>query len=233
MLKNFIVNNFVFLGKYKRWLVAVKDSVSSARETYSQYQEDKFIWEILQKYDLTDSVYVDIGANHPTDISNTYLLYRNGLSGIVVEPNEELANLFRKFRKRDIPLMIGCSNIAAVLKFNVSKTPVMSSFSDDRELNVHKSFYLPVMPIDTALQSFRYKYINLLSIDVEGLNYEVLQGAVNTIRQSLLLCIESDTESDRKKIQDILGDDFEFLRQFHCNGIYINKHLKETLPAKK
>jgi FkbM family methyltransferase len=226
MLKNFIVNNFAFLGKYKRLIVAFLNTMSPVKASYSQHQEDKFIWDILQGYDLNGSVYVDIGANHPTDISNTYLLYRKGLHGIIVEPNEELVALFRTFRKRDLPLMIGCSNTTALLKFNISKTPVVSSFTDNKDINIYKSIYLPVMPIDIALLHLDFEYISFLSIDVEGLNYEVLQGAKNTIQRSLIVCIEFDKEEEKNIFTELMGPGFDLLGIYGCNIIYINKELK-------
>jgi FkbM family methyltransferase len=226
MVKDFLVNNFTFLGKYKRWMVAFFDSILTTKATYSQHKEDEFIWNTLQQYDLMGSVYIDIGANHPTDISNTYLLYRKGLHGIIVEPNEELVKLFRKFRKKDIPLMIGCSNITALLKFNISRTPVISSFTNDRDVNIYKSVYLPVMPIDTALLHFEFKYISFLSIDVEGLNYEVLQGANNTVQKSLIVCVEYDSEEEKEKLTVLIGIGFEILAIYGCNIIYLNKELK-------
>ena len=225
MLRSFLINHFPALGKYKRYVVAFKDHTSSIRKSYSQHREDVYILELLKKYDLTGSVYVDIGANHPTDISNTYLLYRNGMHGIIIEPNEELADLFKKFRKKDIILRIGCSNISAVLKFNISKTPVVSSFARHDDVNVYRSLYVPVMPVDDALSHLDAKYISFLSIDVEGLNLEVLEGALKTLKNALLLCIEYDTDEEKAKFQSILGSDFDFLSKFGCNMLYLNKAL--------
>lgn len=214
-----------WLGKYKRFWVAYKDSVSSARSSYSQYREDIFLWETLSQYDLSHSVYVDVGANHPTDISNTYLMYRKGLTGYVVEPNEELINLFRRFRKKDVPLAIGCSNRSAILPFHISRTPVISSFAGDRPGDLLKTVYVPVMPLDEALSAFDITYINLLSIDVEGLNFEVMQGARETIKRSLLVCIEFDREEEIPVFNDFMGAGFTLLKTIHCNLIYLNRDL--------
>ena len=166
MIKQIIINKLPWLGKYKRWFVAFMGHVLPKKPTYSQHMEDKFIWEMLQHYNLKNSLYIDIGANHPIDISNTYLLYRNGLSGIIIEPNGELLNLFRRFRKRDIVLQIGSSNSSTVMKFNISKTPVISSFSSSRDVNIYKSLYIPVMTIDMVVENMDLSFISLLT----GLN---------------------------------------------------------------
>ena len=225
MIKQIIINKLPWLGKYKRWFVAFIGHVLPKKPTYSQHMEDKFIWEMLQHYNLKNSLYIDIGANHPIDISNTYLLYRNGLSGIIIEPNGELLNLFRRFRKRDIVLQIGCSNSSTVMKFNISKTPVISSFSSSRDVNIYKSLYIPVMTIDMVVENMDLSFISLLTIDVEGLNLEVLQGATLLLKKTLLICIEFDSAEEKEKINAQLGDNFELIKIFDCNLIYLNKYF--------
>lgn len=225
MLKDWLVRHMPGLGKYKRILVAWVDAAKPVRKSYSQYGEDVFISDTLSRYNLAGSVYVDVGANHPTDISNTYLLYRKGMHGIVVEPNAELIRLFKKFRKRDIPLMIGCSNKAAVLEFHISRTPVISSFSQDRPVDTLRTEYLPVMRLDDALAGFSFDCISLLSIDVEGLNFQVIEGAKSTIGRSLIICLEYDSPEEIDKFSHFLGSDFELLKTVHCNLIYLNKKL--------
>ncbi len=227
MIKNFFINNFPFLGKFKRYFVALKDCIFSIQPSYSQHMEDGYIWKILEGYNLEGSIYVDIGANHPTDISNTYLLYRKGLHGIIIEPNSELVRLFKLFRKKDISLMIGCSNKNAVLPFNISKTPVISSFNNSRDINVYKTLFLPVMPVDDVLSYFHPEFISLLSIDVEGLNMDVIKGGKETIMKSLIICVEFDSLEEKNKIVTLLGNEFQFLKEMGCNLLFLNNSLSE------
>src|ERR1700733_8947965 len=195
MIKNFLVNHFPYLGKFKRLSKAWYDHVLPVKKSYSQHGEDVIIWEFLRQYDLSGSMYVDVGANHPSDISNSYLLYKKGLRGIIVEPNQELIALFRRFRPEDIPLAIGCSNENSVLPFHISRTPVLSSFADSRESGkAYKTLYLPIMRLDDAIRHLEFDFVSLLSIDVEGLNYEVMEGAKQVIGRSLLVCLEYDTD---------------------------------------
>jgi FkbM family methyltransferase len=198
--------------------------------SYSQHREDILFWEYLSAFDLKNSVYVDVGANHPSDISNSYLLYRKGLRGIVVEPNLELVRLFRQVRKKDIPLNIGCGSTNTILPFTVSKTPVLSSFSESRDVNGYKRSYLPVMRLDDALQHLSFDFINLLSIDVEGMNYEVLLGAKESIQKTLLLCLEFDGEDDRQRQLGLLPPQFELIKECGCNLILKNTQLNNSIP---
>jgi len=225
MIKSYLVNHFPSLGRFKRFVKAWYHGVQRTRSSYSQHGEDAIILEILSHYDLKSSVFIDVGANHPSDISNSYLLYRKGYRGIVIEPNQELIGLFRKFRPGDIALPIGCGNTNTVLPFHISKTPVLSTFMDSRDANVYKTMYIPVMRLDDAVRDIEFDFISLLSIDVEGLNYEVMEGGWETINKSLLLCLEYDTEEDRRRFSDFLGEDFELYQDIGCNLLFVNKAL--------
>jgi FkbM family methyltransferase len=205
--------------------MAFINNLRSVKSTYSQHGEDQIIWNLLKNYNLQNSMYVDVGANHPSDISNTYLLYRNGLRGIVIEPNEELCRLFYKYRPNDICLKIGCSDSSAVLPFHISKTPVISSFKLKPETNSLQSVYVPVMKLDDALSAFQADFYSLVSIDVEGLNFEVLKGSVETLKKTLLLCIEFDNDEEMKKIKDFVPLNFKEVQRIGCNILYLNNEL--------
>ena len=72
--------------------------------SYSQLGEDLVILnhlEWLGKSIKSPGFYVDIGAFHPLDGSNTYKLYRNGSSGVVIDVGSQKKFLFKLFRSRD------------------------------------------------------------------------------------------------------------------------------------
>lgn len=223
-LKSFLASNFPVLGKYKRVFVAWKDTKFKERETYSQFQEDKFIYDQLARVGLKKGKYVDIGANHPTDISNTYKLYRKGYRGIIIEPNIELINLHRKFRKDDIHIAVGCGVSDEIKKFSFSKTPVLSSFVKEEVPNILKSEYLPVYRLDTIISSLNISMISFLSIDVEGWDYEVLLGSKETLKKTYLICIEANSEDQSQRIINfLLNANFDYIKKINCNLFFKNK----------
>jgi FkbM family methyltransferase len=235
-MKNFLINHFPSLGKYKRFWVATIVNFQSSQKSYSQHQEDAYFYDLISNYkiDPKKDIYVDVGANHPMSISNTYLFYRNGYKGVAVDPNVELIGLFKTFRKRDIALAVGCGNENTVLKFKISKTPVLSSFSNEVEVDIYEEYYCPIFTIDDLLKNIDYGYIFLLSIDVEGLNFEVLSGSLKTLREkTLLLCIEyDDKEHEIKKIMEQNG--YTFLKNIaNCNLVFLNTSLSEKLKKNR
>ena len=100
------------------------------RASYSQWAEDALIRDYLKENGGIPPgwMYVDVGANHPTVISDTYLFYKSGYNGICVEPNVELADLLARFRPRDIVIPAAVAATRGLLKFYVTDNPVFSHF---------------------------------------------------------------------------------------------------------
>lgn len=157
------------------------------------------------------------------------MLYRNGLKGILIEPNRELIKLSKIFRKKDIAaLAVGCADYNGIATLYISKTPVLSSFNYNAELQIRKVEYLPLLTLDNILKDFKYSFINFLSIDVEGLSLSVLRGAYQSLTKTLLLCIEYDNERDILNFDDLLNNKFERIGIFGCNILYLNKNFKSS-----
>lgn len=69
------------------------------KKNYSQCGEDIIAKFIIDNGLKNDKItYIDIGANKPIEGNNTYLLYKNGIRGINVEPNILLWQK-KKYRK--------------------------------------------------------------------------------------------------------------------------------------
>ena len=225
-LKNLIVNYLPFLGPYKRKAHALFDALLPPK-SYSQHGEDVFIFDFLSKNDQLKGIYIDVGANHPTSISNTYLFYRRGFSGISIEPNDELARLHRWLRKRDKVFEIGVDNQCGIFEFNISKTPVLSSFKKIEGQGLWKTKYVPVLRLDDVTSFAKPERVFLLTIDTEGLNYQVIQGAERTLGITDLVCIEVDDEDDESLITEYLTQKHPFrkIKKMGCNVLFVNEAL--------
>jgi hypothetical protein len=69
-LKSAIRSRFPATLIIKAWLVAWKDSLSAVSDSYSQTGEDSMLLELFRKKGVTKGRYIDVGANHPTKLSN-------------------------------------------------------------------------------------------------------------------------------------------------------------------
>jgi len=225
MLKSFLINIFPSIGKIMRFCSAIYDISMPEKQSYSQYQkEDISVLNMLKDYDLKQGIYIDIGANQPTKISNTYKFYRKGFNGILFEPNEELAKLNKLFRPRDIVFPYGCGNFNKISKFYISKTPILSSFEQKEVNQVWEIKYVPIFCLDNAIESINLEFIFFLSVDVEGINLEVLQGGIKTLEKVLVACIEYDNEQELDILQFMKENGFDFIEKIDCNFIFKNKN---------
>lgn len=153
--------------------------------SYSQEGEDM----VLKKIFETDSsgFYIDIGAHHPKRFSNTYYFYKRGWKGINIDAMPGSMKLFNLIRSRDINLEIPVSNEKKILKYYVFNEPALNGFSkelsenrdgEDTQFKVIKTLQLETSRLDEILEKYvpKNQKISFLSIDVEGLDLEVLKS---------------------------------------------------------
>ena len=130
--------------------------------------------------------YVDVGAHHPQRFSNTYHFYLQGWSGINIDAMPESMDIFKKTRPRDINLEIPIFDSEQTLTYYAFNEPALNSFSKEIStardgLNQYKIIFQKEMKTLT-LAKVLDKYlssgqsIDFLNIDVEGLDYQVLNS---------------------------------------------------------
>ena len=219
----YLALKFPYFGPFWRQLHAIIASMLPTKHTYSQFGEDRFFLEIYSKRNADMIDYVDIGANHPTRISNTYLIYRHGGRGITIEPNAEYIKLHKKYRPNDKAICIGCGMTPEVGVFYVSATPVLSGFTPtDGDSSALRVDLVPILPLDTVLSTVDNRDILLLSVDTEGFERAVLSGARNTLVKTRYICIESNDSKYLPELIVLLPNSFVFVKKYGCNYIYKN-----------
>lgn len=151
--------------------------------SYSQQGEDI----LLIKSELLDinkkGFYVDIGAHHPKLLSNTYIFYKAGWSGVNIDPIEGMKKKFKK-RKRDINLEIGISNDNKTLNYYMFDPAPYNTTDTERVKELANENLFPYKKIEIKTKRLceildeyaKDKKIDFMSIDVEGCELEVLQS---------------------------------------------------------
>jgi hypothetical protein len=153
--------------------------------SYSQEGEDRVLARIFGA--THRGFFVDIGAHHPKRFSNTYLFYRRGWSGINVDAMPGSMRAFRRVRPRDVNLEIPILKERATLKYWQFNDPALNGFSpelsarrDGREgYKVIGATELEGLPLRLVLERHmppRQQVIDFMSVDVEGLDLDVLQS---------------------------------------------------------
>ena len=148
---------------------------------FSQEGEDVILRRIFE--DQKNGFYIDIGAHHPKRFSNTYYFYDRGWEGINIDATPGSMKIFQKFRPRDINLEIAISEKEQLLTYFMFNEPALNSFSksfsDERQNEkcyIEKTISIPSFPLSTILDKHLppEQIINFLSVDVEGLDLQVL-----------------------------------------------------------
>ena len=155
-----------------------------SRRSYSQEGEDILLDRLFDTQSC--GFYIDVGAHHPKRFSNTYLLYRRGWRGINIDAMPGSMAEFNRSRPRDINLEVPISAEAAVLTYYIFDEPALNGF--DAELSESRNVGTRYRVVDTmqlrtrTLSSVLDEHllpgqeIDLLSIDVEGLDESVLRS---------------------------------------------------------
>jgi FkbM family methyltransferase len=218
---------FPVLKKLRRSFIACKDSTLPRKKTYSQSGEDIIVSDAIQQYSLKPSeyIYIDIGANQPTQISNTYLFYRLGYRGIVVEPNRQLQNLFNRYRPGDTFLNVGCADHSGLGRFLISESTSVSGFTDSIKLVSKKFIWVPILTVDEIWRKAgEEKRIILMSIDTEGYDLKVLMGAKEALTMTMCLIVEIFEDNILELNEFLIKSGFKLFSKTENNLIWVNEN---------
>ncbi|HKA77379.1 MAG TPA: FkbM family methyltransferase [Pseudolabrys sp.] len=168
--------------------------------------------------------FVEVGANDPCELSQTWHLEQSGWTGVLVEPQPEQAAKLRAQRKAKV-FAVACSspeNAERVLPLHVAGP--LSSL--DRSLMAPGStpeavISVPIRTLDSILEEAGSPTgFDFLSIDVEGHEIEVLCG-FNIGRWRPQLILLEDHVADLSKHQCLLAAGYRIVRRYDNNGWYV------------
>lgn len=171
-------------------------------QSFSQFGEDLMVLELFDQIGIVHPSYLDIGAYDPFIFSNTALLYKQGSHGINVEPHPERIKLFRQHRPQDINLAAGVASASGTLDYyDFGEKDVLNTFvleEVDKSVQRHHPLVgktsVPVVTLrDIITTHWKGRFPDFLSIDAEGLDYEILQAMtrLNAKQRPKVICAET------------------------------------------
>lgn len=196
----------------RQFLDLVSPSLLYSTRSYSQDGEDMILKSFYEDRKNYKGYYIDIGAHHPFRFSNTCYFYNKGWSGINIEPTPNLFKHFKKHRKRDINLNIGICDKKGLLTFFLFNESALNSFDKELSLSRENNNYkivgkqeIEVERLDSVLDNYlpKNQKIDFLTIDVEGLDFEVLKSNNWSKYKPDHILIESNLSLDNINDNDI------------------------------
>lgn len=183
--------------------------------TYSQNGEDLVLLNLFQLLGVAHPNYLDIGAHHPTRISNTALLYSLGCRGVNVEINNHLMNDFQVMRPADVNVNCAVAHEAGTVDYimfdNFSGRNTCSQAVAEAYIRKYGAQVAQVvngvraMTINQIVDTYcNGVFPAFLNIDVEGLDYDILLSADFSKNRPVIICAESQTDVQVDRMSEML-----------------------------
>ncbi len=193
-------------------ILSLRKLHKDSRSSFSQAGEDLLIRFAFRFLNITDSAYLDIGAHHPTHLSNTFNFYQNGSRGVCIEPNPALAKLFKKIRPRDTVLGVAVGTVKGETTLHIVSDNALSTissvqaeyFSGTSKHVVAKEIRVSTRTVmDIISEYFPTTPPDLVSLDIEGMDLEVLKSFDFTRCRPPVFCVETLTYDETKAVHKI------------------------------
>lgn len=168
--------------------------------------------------------FVEVGANEPEKESQSFHLERAGWTGVLVEPQPDLAEKLRRMRTGRVFEAACSSPERAGTRMTLHVLGPYSSF-DPRlavtGLRPERAIEVPVRTLDDILEEAHApRGFELLSVDVEGHELDVLRGFdFARWRPRLILLEDHVTSLDKHRFLKRAG--YRLMRRTGLNGWYV------------
>jgi FkbM family methyltransferase len=210
-----------------------------ARVSYAQFGEDIVAWSLFNGLGIRKPAYLDIGAYDPVASNNTYLFYRAGARGVLVEPNVALTERLRAVRPGDTVLVAGIGFTGQTeADFYVMTEPQWNTFDKEqaerlaRETpqKIEKVVKMPLLNINAVFaEHFAGKAPDYLSIDIEGLEYAALKTLDFTRYRPKVVCADTLVTNTRRHHPEttpfMVANGYEVRGMTFANTFYVDKAL--------
>ncbi len=183
------------------------------RMSYSAAGEDRLVLAWLQstyRRDIRQVRYCDIGANHPTRLSNTFLFYSMGASGVLIEPDPDLCGHLRRKRPNDVVINVGMAfderRSAKLIRLKERVFNTFSSTQADLVVNASQDWQphqrqtivdeieVALTPTNDVLAKYFADGIDFISIDTEGVDLPILKSIDLQRFRPRMICIEATAD---------------------------------------
>lgn len=210
------------------------------RGHFSQYGEDVFLHKFFRG--KRNGYYIDIGAHHPFQLSNTAHLWLTGWNGINVDANAATITSFKKVRKND--LNIHAAVVSSITSDELSEIEFFSKNNIDniatcdpqlaKERGYKHSIKVPCRSLKSLVQEASLKsggQFDYLNIDIEGLDESVLEDINMWPMKPKVLMVEIYAKTirdmlDNKTVKNLEKNGYQFVERTGHTAIFVIDELR-------
>lgn len=210
--------------------------------SYSQFREDRQIIRFFGR--KWRGTFVDVGANDGLHGSNTLLLEQLGWHGFLIEPNERLAGICRATRSHSVVInkaAVGDPDIREVVLYeyygvhhgtenydglsSVGFPSALHDFAVAGGATVRR-ISVPAATLDQILEEEQFgSTTDFVSIDVEGLELQVLQGfSLGRYSPRLLVIEDNSMGKDKRVCSYLAAHGYQHVHRTGVNNWFVREH---------
>lgn len=198
---------------------------------YSQNNEEE---EILKYFGDKVGTFISIGENDGITLSNVRALAERGWSGVLVEPSPSaFAKLKENYKDKEgfylYRFALGITNGLVKMwdsgtHFNTGDTSLLSTLVEaDRDKWAASTKFTEIevqcFRWKTFLNRLKIKKFDFISLDAEGLDYEILKQI--DLRDTSCVCVEFNGDANLKVKFDALMIGFKLIYTSSENLVYV------------
>ena len=205
-------------------------------ESYAQWGDDVLVWEYFGR--KPDGVFLEAGANSPKILSQTYLLEKRGWTGVLVEPVPECCVNLRAERpgSRVFQNALGSPEQRGLLRLSIpgGQSELTSALKEGQEVGTNdKTFEAELITLNEVLASAGITQLDYLSLDLEGMELEALQGLDFSKFKPDLIIVE-DRLNNLSRHHFLKGVGYKLVRRNGSNHWYVpaDHRFEVTLGTK-
>lgn len=198
---------------------------------YSQYKQDKFVYENYFQ-NKKDGYFVDIGAADGIKFSNSKFFEELGWKGVCVEPNPKAFADLIKYRTNKCLMKAISNKIGIDNFFQITEGPEQLSglsnefgFNGIAEINEYytsdNKFDFEYIEVECDLfeNIVDQTQIDFLSLDTEGNELKILQ-TIDFNKFNINVITVENNDYNNKFLDFLVPQGYEFITRLGCDELY-------------
>lgn len=200
-------------------------------ESFSQFNEDVLVWQYFGQ--RKSGFFIEVGANAPFTFSQTWLLEKNGWKGILAEPLPWRCDELRRNRpgSRVFQVAVGAPDRRGTITLNIPEDDMFAALKPSKKGPVPvRSETVTLTTLDDILAESGNPGVDYVSIDVEGMEIDVLRGFDLARHKPALLLVEDHLKS-RNVYCYLKERGYQLVKRTGCNHWFVPDGAKFGLST--